>query len=70
MLTYRSGGGLKGLLNDESETTKEGKEKGKKLKELSGPRDSPITGKHIKSGWPTRYHYPIVGALRPFLDIL
>jgi hypothetical protein len=66
--TYRSGGGLKGLLNDESESTKEGKEKGKKLKELSGPRDLPITGKHIKSGWPTGYLYPIVGALRPLVD--
>jgi hypothetical protein len=66
--TYRSGGGLKGFLNEQAENPKEGKEKGKKLKELSGPRDLPITGIHIKSGWPTGYLYPIVGAMRPLLD--
>ncbi len=58
--------GFKGLTNEHFDNAR--KEKGRKLKELSGPRGLPITGKHVKSGWPTGYLYPIVGSLRPALD--
>lgn len=66
--TYRASGGLKGFSNDEFENSKEGKEKGRKLKELSGPRTMSITGKEIRSGWPTGYLYPLVASLRPLVD--
>ena len=38
------------------------------MKELSGPRELQVTGKTVKSGWPTGYLYPIVAAMRPLLD--
>ena len=66
--TFRTAGGLQGLFAEENGTKKEGKEKGRKLKELSGPRTLPITGKQVKSGWPTGYLYPIASAVRPLND--
>ena len=38
------------------------------MKELSGPRELPVTGKTVQSGWPTGYLYPIVAAMRPLVD--
>ncbi len=65
-------GGLQALkTGDEKEKengTRDGKSRGRTMKELSGPRDMPVTGKSVKSGWPTGYLYPIVAAMRPLLD--
>ena len=63
-------GGLQALkATDEKENgAKDGKSRGRAMKELSGPRDLPVTGKSVKSGWPTGYLYPIVAAMRPLLD--
>ena len=63
-------GGLQALkVSDEKENgTRDGKSRGRAMKELSGPRDLPVTGKSVKSGWPTGYLYPIVAAMRPLLD--
>lgn len=66
--TYCSSGGAKGLLSDDFETEKEGRGKGRKLKEFSGPRELQVTGKSVPHGWPTGYLYPIIGALRPVVD--
>ncbi|HEU5069049.1 MAG TPA: AIPR family protein [Verrucomicrobiae bacterium] len=63
-------GGLQALkATEEKENgTKDGKSRGRAMKELSGPRELPITGKTVKSGWPTGYLYPIVAAMRPLVD--
>lgn len=62
-------GGLQALKADEKENgNRDGKSRGRAMKELSGPRELPITGKSVKSGWPTGYLYPIVAAMRPLLD--
>lgn len=63
-------GGLQALkATEEKENgTKDGKSRGRAMKELSGPRELPVTGKSVKSGWPTGYLYPIVAAMRPLLD--
>jgi hypothetical protein len=63
-------GGLQALkVGDEKENgTRDGKSRGRAMKELSGPRELPVTGKSVKSGWPTGYLYPIVAAMRPLLD--
>lgn len=66
--TYRSSGGRQGLTSGTEEPGKEGKSRGRKLKELSGPRDLPVTSKRVKAGWPTGYLYPLVGAMRPVID--
>lgn len=61
-------GGLQALKAGEENGPREGKSRGRAMKELSGPRDLPVTGKTVQSGWPTGYLYPIVAALRPLLD--
>jgi AIPR protein len=71
---YRSGGGLSGYLGEDEEPareangSKEGNSRGRKLKELSGPRPLPITEQTVQSGWPTGYLYPLVAAMRPVID--
>ena len=68
--TRRRIGGLQALkAGEEKENgTKEGKSRGRAMKELSGPRELQVTGKTVKSGRPTGYLYPIVAAMRPLLD--
>ena len=63
-------GGLQALKagDENGNGTKEGKSRGRAMKELSGPRDLPVTGKSVQSGWPTGYLYPIVAAMRPLVD--
>lgn len=61
-------GGFQALKTNEENGPREGKSRGRAMKELSGPRELPITGKTVKSGWPTGYLYPIVAAMRPFVD--
>lgn len=61
-------GGLQALKAPEENGNREGKSRGRAMKELSGPRDLPVTGKSVQSGWPTGYLYPIVAALRPLVD--
>lgn len=63
-------GGLQALKieGENGNGTREGKNRGRAMKELSGPRELPITGKIVQSGWPTGYLYPIVAAMRPLLD--
>jgi hypothetical protein len=63
-------GGLQALkAADEKENgTRDGKSRGRAMKELSGPRDLPVTGKSVKSGWPTGYLYPVIAAMRPLVD--
>jgi hypothetical protein len=67
--TWRDKGGLKAFGGEEEPNgTKEGRSRGRKLKEFLGPRSLPVSGKNIQSGWPTGYLYPVLGALRPLLD--
>jgi hypothetical protein len=67
--TYRATGGRKAFGGEEEPNgTKEGRSRGRKLKEFLGPRSLPVSGKRIQSGWPTGYLYPMLGALRPLLD--
>lgn len=63
-------GGLQALKADgeNGNGTREGKSRGRAMKELSGPRELPVTGKTVLSGWPTGYLYPIVAAMRPLID--
>lgn len=63
-------GGLQALkVGEEKENgEREGKSRGRAMKELSGPRELHVTGKTVKSGWPTGYLYPIVAAMRPLVD--
>src|ERR1043166_904094 len=63
-------GGLQALkaAGEKENGAREGKSRGRAMRELSGPRELHITGKTVKSGWPTGYLYPIVAAMRPLLD--
>ncbi|MGZ5517159.1 MAG: AIPR family protein [Limisphaerales bacterium] len=61
-------GGLQALDEPEPNGQKEGKSRGRAMKELSGPRELPITGQVVQSGWPTGYLYPIVASMRPLID--
>jgi AIPR protein len=63
-------GGLQALKAEKEKENgnREGKSRGRDMKELSGPRDLPITGKSVRAGWPTGYLYPMVAALRPLID--
>ncbi len=61
-------GGLQALKTEGENGTREGKSRGRAMKELSGPRELPVTGKTVQSGWPTGYLYPIVAAMRPLVD--
>lgn len=63
-------GGLQALkAGDEKENgTRDGKSRGRAMKELSGPRYLPVTGKSVKSGWPTGYLYPVIASMRPLVD--
>lgn len=63
-------GGLQALKaeGENGSGTREGKARGRAMKELSGPRELPVTGKTVQSGWPTGYLYPIVAAMRPLID--
>lgn len=69
---YRRIGGLQSLKEDDEKANglREGRARGRTggLSELSGPRDLPITGKTVPSGWPTGYLYPMVAAMRPLVD--
>jgi hypothetical protein len=67
--TFRAGGGFKGYSSEEEPNgTKEGRARGRRGKEFLGPRRLVVTGKDIRSGWPTGYLYPVLGSLRPLLD--
>jgi hypothetical protein len=68
--TRRRIGGLQALKAGEEKENgaREGKSRGRAMKELSGPRELHVTGKTVKSGWPTGYLYPMVAAMRPLLD--
>ncbi|MDB6124262.1 MAG: hypothetical protein JWQ71_3255 [Pedosphaera sp.] len=63
-------GGLQALKSgdDKENGTRDGKSRGRAMKELSGPRELVVTGKSVQSGWPTGYLYPIVAAMRPLID--
>jgi len=63
-------GGLQALKGEgeNGNENREGKSRGRAMKELSGPRELPVTGKTVQSGWPTGYLYPIVAAMRPLID--
>jgi hypothetical protein len=63
-------GGLQALKTEgeNGNGNREGKSRGRAMKELSGPRELPVTGKTVQSGWPTGYLYPIVAAMRPLVD--
>lgn len=65
--TYRKHGGLKGF-RDEAADQDGPQNRGRKLQEMSGPRDLPITEKTVRSGWPAGYLYPLVASMRPLLD--
>lgn len=69
---YRKIGGYQSLKQDDesADGLREGRSRGRTggLSELSGPRDLPITGKTVPSGWPTGYLYPLVAAMRPLVD--
>jgi hypothetical protein len=65
---HRRIGGITAVTTGDSDAPREGKSRGRKLKELSGPRKLPIADVTVPAGWPAGYLYPVIAALRPLVD--